>query len=165
MGISNRGMGLVLMAFTLAYGLFEVPTGSWGDRVGARKVLARIVLWWSAFTALTAAGWGLWSLLAIRFLFGAGEAGAYPNTARVVTRWFPLTERGRVQGLFLAASLIGGTFAPAVTSHLIELVGWRWTFVIFGGLGLVWVTAFLWWFRDDPAGHPAVNAAELQRIT
>src|SRR5262245_13388958 len=96
LGLDSTQMGLVFGAFTLAYGLFEVPTGRLGDRYGSRRVLVRIVLWWSAFTALTGAAWGLAALLAIRFLFGAGEAGAYPNAARVMSRWFPAGERGRV---------------------------------------------------------------------
>lgn len=165
MELSKTEMAFVMMAFTLAYGLFEMPTGHWGDRIGARRVLARIVLWWSAFTALTGAAVGFWSLLLVRFLFGAGEAGAFPNVARVVARWFPPGERGRVQGILLAASLVGGTMAPVLAASLINLWGWRWPFVVFGAVGVVWTAVFLWWFRDDPAAHPAVNAAELHVIT
>ena len=96
LGLSNIQLSYVHIAFTVAYGLFEVPTGRLGDRFGGRFVLTRIVIWWSVFTALTGAAWGLASLLVIRFLFGAGEAGAYPNAARVMSRWFPAAERGRV---------------------------------------------------------------------
>src|SRR5258708_495662 len=88
MGLTNTEMSFVLMAFTLAYGIFEVPTGHWGDRIGSRRILARIVVWWSAFTMLTGACSGFLSLLFVRFLFGAGEAGAFPNMARIVDRWF-----------------------------------------------------------------------------
>ncbi len=164
LNLSDTEMGWVLGAFTIAYGLFEVPTGRWGDRFGSRGVLARIVLWWSAFTALTGAANGLTMLLAVRFLFGAGEAGAYPNAARVIARWFPLEERGRVQGLMLTAAQLGGTVAPALAAYLIVAVGWRWTFVVFSALGLVWAAAFYWWFRDDPATHPATNTAERALI-
>src|SRR5919197_5127949 len=93
--LTNTQISYVLMAFTLAYGLFEVPTGRLGDRHGSRAVLARIVVWWSAFTALTGTCTGFLSLLLVRFLFGAGEAGAYPNVARVIGRWYPPGERGR----------------------------------------------------------------------
>ena len=155
----------MLMAFTLAYGLFEVPTGRWGDRIGGRRVLTRISLWWSAFTAMTGACTGLWSLVAVRFLFGAGEAGAFPNVARVLSRWFPDEERGRAQGLLLAASSsIGGAIAPFLAAVLIQGIGWRWTFAAFGGVGAAWAAGFWWWFRDDPAAHPAVDPAELAHI-
>ena len=70
--LTNTEGGYVLMAFTLAYGLFEVPTGHWGDRIGSRRILKRIVLWWSAFTMLTGACVGYVSLVTTRFLFGAG---------------------------------------------------------------------------------------------
>jgi MFS family permease len=182
-------MGVVFAAFTVAYGLFEVPTGRWGDRFGSRGVLTRIVLWWSAFTALTGcvlkfswdSGYRLrlpgtdleapllfnsfLLLVLVRFLFGAGEAGAVPNAARVVARWFPPGGRGPAQGLINTAMLIGGAAAPVAAAYLIEWVQWRWAFVIFGSMGLVWAAAFYAWFRDDPAEHPQVNAAELRLIT
>lgn len=164
MGLTNTEMSFVLMAFTLAYGIFEVPTGHWGDRVGSRRILARIVVWWSAFTMLTGACTGFLSLLFVRFLFGAGEAGAYPNMARIVDRWFARTERGRVQAWLLAGSLVGGSIAPFLAATLTSWLGWRWTFVCFGGVGVLWTIAFLRWFRDEPARHPSVNDAELRTI-
>jgi sugar phosphate permease len=175
-GLSNTQMGLVHMAFTLAYGLFEIPTGRWGDRFGSRRVLTRIVLWWSAFTALTGCvpyveldiltvPMTLVLLLLVRFLFGAGEAGAIPNSARVLLHWFSNAERGRMQGLFQAAMHIGGVIAPPVAAWIIaSSLGWRGTFVIFGAVGVVWAVLFFWWFRDKPGEHPAVNHAELQLI-
>ena len=105
-GLSKGQMGWIFNAFTLAYCLFEVPTGHWGDRYGSRGVIARIAIWWSIFTALTGAAFGFGSLLAIRFLFGRGEAGAYPNTARIVTRWFPTHGRGFARGAITFVSLI-----------------------------------------------------------
>jgi ACS family glucarate transporter-like MFS transporter len=162
--LTNTEGSYVLMAFTLAYGLFEIPTGRWGDRIGGRRVLTRISLWWSAFTALTGACTGLWTLVAVRFLFGAGEAGAFPNVARVLSRWFPDEERGRAQGLLLAASSIGGALAPFLATLMVQSLGWRATFAAFGGLGAVWAAGFWWWFRDDPATHPAVGPAELAHI-
>lgn len=164
LGLSNKQASYVLMAFTLAYGLFEIPTGRWGDMIGGRRVLTRISLWWSAFTALTGACHGLGTLILVRFLFGAGEAGAFPNVARVLTRWFPDAERGRVQGILLAASQAGGALAPFLAALLIKAIGWRTTFAVFGALGAVWATGFWWWFRDDPESHPGVNAAEARHI-
>src|SRR5262245_61452412 len=112
LGLSNFQWGLVGVAFQIAYAVFEPTTGHWGDRYGSRIVLIRIVLWWSAFTALTGAVWrfshellpglvldGFLMLLAIRFLFGAGEAGALPNAARVISVWFPPGGRGPSQAL------------------------------------------------------------------
>jgi sugar phosphate permease len=164
LGLTNQEMSYVLMAFTLAYGLFEVPTGRWGDLVGARAVLTRIAVWWSVFTALTGAGTGVISLVIIRFLFGVGEAGAYPNVARILSRWVPVGERGRVQGLLLTSAQLGAVAAPAAAAYLIEWVGWRWTFVVFGAIGIVWAVGFWFWFRDNPADHARVNRKELAII-
>lgn len=186
LGLSEAQMGYVFGAFTFAYGLFEVATGRWGDRFGSRGVLTRIVVWWSVFTALTGCVWkfswggsfqgtlGTWHfsfsaatvcnsfvlLLLIRFLFGAGEAGALPNTVRVVARWIPIEERGWSQGIILTCMQLGAVVSPVVATYLINAVGWRATFTIFGSLGIVWGALFYWWFRDDPALHPAVDDEE-----
>jgi len=164
LGLTMPQIAWMNNAFTLAYILFEVPVGHWGDRYGSRGVIARIVVAWSTFTALTGAAWNFSSLLVIRFLFGAGEAGAFPNASRVVTRWFPPRDRGKARGAITTTSLLGGAMTPPVAAYLIGLVGWRWTFVIFGALGIVWAAAFYYWFRDDPAEHPEVNDAERELI-
>lgn len=163
--LSNQDISYIMMSFTLAYGLFAVPVGRLGDKIGARTVLARIVLGWSAFTALTGLASGLMMLATVRFLFGATEAGAFPNTARVIARWFPVSERGRVQGTMLAAAQFGGIVAPTAAAYLIEETGWRWAFAIFALMGAVWAVGFWIWFRDDPAEHAAVNREELAIIS
>ncbi len=127
-------------------------------------MLSSIVVAWSAFTALTGAATGLLTLLLVRFLFGAAEAGAFPNAAKVMARWFPPDERGRVQGVMLAFSQLGAVAAPAATAYLIELAGWRLAFFVYGLLGVVWAAGFWVWFRDDPSKHGSVNEAELARI-
>jgi ACS family glucarate transporter-like MFS transporter len=164
LGFSNSEMSLVLMSFTLAYGLFAVPAGRWGDRKGPRSVLAQIVFAWSVFTALTGAATGLITMVLVRFLFGAAEAGAFPNAAKVMKSWFPASERGRVQGVMLAFSQLGAVLAPAATAFLIDRAGWRAAFVIYGSIGVLWAVGFWLWFRDDPAKHGSVNAAELARV-
>lgn len=162
--LTNEQVSYVLMAFTLAYGLFEIPTGRLGDRYGSRNVLTRIVVWWSAFTALTGASTGLIMLIGVRFLFGAGEAGAFPNAARVISRWFPVGERGRIQGLMLASAQFGAVLAPTAAAYLIEFIGWRWAFAVFGLIGIIWAIGFWRWFRDNPADHAGVNDRELAEI-
>ncbi len=165
LGLSETQKGYVFAVFTLAYALFEIPTGRWGDRYGSRGVLTRIVIWWSGFTALTGAATGFWMLLGVRFLFGAGEAGALPNSARVLRNWFPDSTRGQAQGLVTTAMLLGGAAAPMVSQSLIDQIGWRWSFAVFGLLGLAWAGSFFLWFRDEPALHPATNDAERALIT
>ncbi|HVX63819.1 MAG TPA: MFS transporter [Pirellulales bacterium] len=160
LGLSLGQMGYVLGAFVVAYGLFEVPTGHWGDRYGSRGVLTRIVLWWSVFTILTGAAMGFWMLIGTRFLFGAGEAGAYPNVARVLARWFPAHQRASAQGLVITSAQFGGAASPAFAAYLIEYAGWRSAFAIFGSLGIVWAAAFYYWFRDEPPRAEATGEAE-----
>lgn len=164
LNLSNTAFGYVAAAFTISYALFEVPIGWWGDKYGSRGVLARIVIAWSIFTAMTGAALGFVSLIAIRFLFGAGEAGAFPNTARILSRWFPTESRGMAQGFVNSVSLIGAAIAPVLTSKLMQVIGWRWTFLVFCIPGLVWAAAFYWWYRDDPQTHPSVNDAERRLI-
>lgn len=179
LGLNNFQWGVVGVAFQIAYGIFEPTTGHWGDRYGSRWVLVRIVLWWSAFTALTGCVWrfsvepvpglvlnGFALLLLVRFLFGAGEAGALPNAARVIARWFPPGRRGPAQAMISTAAQVGGATAPWLVAYFIKQprIGWRLAFVIFGSLGVVWAFFFARWFRDDPTTHPAVNDAERDYI-
>lgn len=164
LGLSIVEMGYVFSAFALAYALFEIPTAWWADRAGVRTVLSRIVIWWSIFTVATAAVWNYASLLVARFLFGAGEAGAWPCAARALSRWIPSRERGTVQGIFFAGAHLVGGLTPIVIIALLPILHWRLLFVLFGLVGFVWVAAWLRWFRDDPSEHPAVNRLELSRI-
>ena len=151
-------------AFALAYCVFEVPTGHLADKYGSRGIIARIVICWSIFTALTGAVMGLPSLVAMRFLFGVGEAGAFPNVALVITKWFPLEDRGKARGIVTTVSMLGGGLSPILAAYLIGVVGWRWMFGLFGLVGLVWAAVFYWWFRDVPQEHPQCNAAEAELI-
>jgi MFS family permease len=164
LGLSDTEMGLVFSAFTLAYALFEVPSGWLADRFGARLMLTRIVLWWSAMTALTGAATGFVSLVAIRWLFGMGEAGVLPSLSRAFSRWLPADARGRAFGLTLMAAALGGAATQPIVAELLARMSWRQAFPIFGSVGVLWAAAWFWWFRDDPARHRAVNAAELALI-
>ncbi|HKF49473.1 MAG TPA: MFS transporter [Terracidiphilus sp.] len=160
--LSKQQMGLVFGAFGLAYALFEIPMGFMGDRLGVRRALAQIVIAWSAFTALTGAAWNVASMVAIRFLFGAGEAGCFPNLTRMLSSWLPARERVTAQALMWACTRWGGAITPPLTLLCIAWFGWRWAFVSFAALGLAWCAVFLAWFKDDPAKHDAVNAAERE---
>lgn len=162
--IPKEQMGLIFGAFGLSYALFEIPMGLLGDRVGVRRVLAQIVLAWSGFTALTGAAWNVTSLYVIRFLFGAGEAGCFPNLTRMLSAWLPARERVTAQSLMWAFTRWGGAATPPLALLFITWFGWRWAFVGFAALGLVWCAVFLFWFTDDPAQHRAVSAAELEML-
>jgi len=157
-------MGYVFSAFTLAYALFEIPSGWLGDYIGARKALTRIVLWWSGFTALTAAMTTYAPLLVIRFLFGAGEAGAYPNIARSISRWFPSSQQGRALGVALVGNAVGAAVTTPLVFKLIEHQGWRLPFVEFGAIGFAWSLVWFLWFRDRPEEHSSANEREIALI-
>ena len=162
--LSDKAMGWVLSAFALGYALFQVPSGIMADRHGARKVLATIVTFWSMLTALTGAAWNFVSLLIIRFLFGAGEAGAFPSMSRAIFSWFPLRERGLIIGLNFSGSRLGAAFALPFVAWLITAYGWRTSFLILGAIGIGW--ALVWWlsFRDDPEEHGRLSQQEKDEI-
>ncbi len=159
--LSNTQMGSIFGAFGLSYAFFELPMGLAGDRLGVRRVLGRIVLAWSLFTALTGAAWSFVSLWLIRFLFGAGEAGCFPNLTRMLSAWLPAGERVRAQALMWAFSRWGGAAAPPLVYLIIRFFGWRLGFVALALFGVMWCFIFLAWFRNDPAEHKSVNPAEL----
>ncbi len=164
LGIDRQTMGYVFGVFAIGYALFQIPAGGLADALGPRRVLAWIVGFWSVFTTLTAAAFNAVSLLLIRFFFGIGEAGAYPGATRALQDWVPAQERGIAQGLFHSGGRVGAAISLFLMPLLITLVGWRMTFVINGLIGIVWMAAWLAWFRDDPKDHSWVNAAELDHI-
>ena len=162
--LGPQDWGLVTGAFAIAYALFEIPSGFLGDRFGARAMLTRIVLWWSAFTTLTGFASTLWPLLFIRFCFGAGEAGAYPTASASVFRWFPAVERGRGLGVVLLSSQLGGAVAPLLIVPIQAHFGWRASFYLFGILGVAWSCAWWRWYRNRPEEKSGITAQELKEI-
>lgn len=162
--LNNQQFGWILGAFSLSYALFEMPTGSLGDKIGPRRILARVVLWWSGFTALTGTAFNFISLLVIRFLFGMGEAGAYPNASIVIARWFPAVEIGRAQSVIWAAGRLGGALTPLLVIPLVHWAGWRWAFAILGLVGIIWAGSWYFWFRDEPAAKEGISDEEVREI-
>jgi ACS family glucarate transporter-like MFS transporter len=161
LNLTTVQMGWVFFAFALAYALFEIPGGWMGDWLGPKRVLIRIVLWWSFFTAATGWAWNYASLLVTRFLFGMGEAGCFPNLTKAMTIWLPQRERVKAQGIMWTFARWGGAFTPPLMAATIMWMGWRWSFVFFGSLGLIWCAIFIALFKDNPREHKRVNAAEL----
>ena len=162
--LSPDQWGWVLSAYVLANALFEIPSGAFGDRKGQRLELTRIAVWWSIFTAAT--GWcrSFWQIVGSRFLFGMGAAGAYPNAAGVISRWFPKNEHARAQGFVWGASRLGGALAPLLLVPFAQRFGWRAIFWLLGGVGLVWAALWASWFRTDPEEMKGVTLTELLEI-
>jgi MFS family permease len=164
LGFDMVTMGWILASFRWGYSLFQIPGGWLGDRIGPRRALTMIVAWWSAFTSATALAWNAASMLVVRFLFGVGEAGAFPIATRSLSRWILPSERGFAQGITHAGSRLAAGLTPLLVVQIIRLYGWRATFVSFGTLGLIWAVAWYWYYRDTPAEHPSANAAERELI-
>ncbi len=163
-GFSLVTMGWILSSFRWAYALFQLPGGWLGDKIGPRRALTLIVGWWSAFTALTALAWNAASMIAIRFIFGIGEAGAFPIATRSLSRWMLPGERGYAQGITHAGSRLGAALTPPLVVFLITAYGWRAPFLSLGVLGVLWAIMWFFYYRDSPEEHRGVNRAELARI-
>jgi MFS transporter, ACS family, glucarate transporter len=163
-GFSLVTVGWILGAYQVAYAVFQIPGGWLGDRFGPRRALSAIVVWWSAFTAFTALTWSATSMIVCRFLFGMGEAGAFPIATRSLSRWMLPSERGFAQGITHAGSRLGGALTPIVVVFLIAHFGWRTPFYIFAVLGVLWAAVWFAFYRDTPGEHQMVNAAERELI-
>jgi len=161
-GLSNIQWAWVMAAFTLGYALLQNPGGRFADKKGPRLVMSSIITAWSVLTALTGAAWNFVSIVVIRFLFGAGEAGAFPTLSKVVYKWFPVKERGIVQGINFSGSRIGGAVAYPIVVALIATLGWRVSFFIFGAAGLFFALAWWFYFRNTPEESRLVS--ELEKI-
>lgn len=163
--LSDTQIGSLLSAFALGYALFQAPGGWLGDRFGPRRVLTGAILWWSAFTALTAAGIGIASMWIVRFLIGIGEGPALPCTNKMIGRWMAMPERARGSSLFLVAVGIGGAFTPPAIAWSMTHFGWRESFVACGVLGVIVAGLWHWQSTENPSEHPRVNAEELAYIS
>jgi ACS family glucarate transporter-like MFS transporter len=157
-------MGYVFSAFGLTYALLELPAGWLTDRMGVRNILTRVVVCWSVLTAATGMAWSYLSMLIIRLLFGAGEAGCYPALAKGFSDWLPQNERTHAEGWKTAVGRWGAAVSPALVAALLTYMTWRQVFLLFGAVGVVAAVAFFAIYRDSPELHPGVNAAELALI-
>jgi MFS transporter, ACS family, glucarate transporter len=164
LNLTEIQFGYVLAAFAFAYGAFDIPTGLMGDKWGPRMVLIRIVIWWSIFTVLTGFVTGFVMLIVVRFLFGMGEAGAYPNATVAISRWFPKSERGSAQSIVWMGSRMGGALAPLVATYIMTQYGWRYVFYIFGVMGVMWVIYWAFWFKDEPRDMKGISPQEIKEI-
>jgi ACS family glucarate transporter-like MFS transporter len=162
--LTNEQFGWVLGSFALAYALFEIPSGILGDRIGQRAVFIRIVVCWSIFTALTGVTTGLISLIFVRFLFGMGEAGAYPTSSAVVSRWFPAGETARSLSSLFIGQNAGASIAPLIVIPIAVALGWRASFFVNGFIGLIWVSICYLWFRNNPSEIKGVSDEERKFI-
>ncbi len=163
-GLDKAAMGLVLSAFTWAYAIGQIPAGFLGDRFGPKKVLTAIMAWWSLAAMMTGAAMGFASLFSARLLLGLGEAGAFPVASRGMQLWFPRSERGRIQGTTHFFSRFAVAITPLVAGSIMQALGWRAIFFIFGSLGVSWSVLFAWYYRNRPEAHGSVNRAELAQI-
>ncbi|WP_319503303.1 MFS transporter [uncultured Draconibacterium sp.] len=163
-GLTNIQWAWVMAAFTLGYALMQTPSGKLADKKGARVVMSGIITVWSILTALTGTAWNFVSMIVIRFLFGGGEAGAFPTLSKVVYKWFPVKERGIIQGINFSGSRIGGAVAYPIVVALIALLGWRGSFFIFGAVGLLFAAAWWFYFRNSPEESKLVGEEEEQYI-
>ncbi len=160
LNLTDTEMGWIMSAFALGYALLQVPTGYLVDKLGPRKIIMLIVSIWSLFTMLTGAVWNFISLVIVRFLFGGGEAGAFPGISRANFTWIPIKERGIVTGINFSGSRLGAAFAFPLVTWMISYFGWRGGFYLMGGVGIIW--AFFWyrWFRDMPEDHASISDKE-----
>lgn len=163
-GLSNIQWAWIMAAFTLGYALMQNPSGRLSDKKGPRLVMTSIITIWSLLTALTGAAWNFISMVIIRFLFGAGEAGAFPTLSKVVYKWYPVKERGIIQGINFSGSRIGGAVAYPIVVALILALGWRGSFFIFGAAGLVFALGWWFFFRNSPEESKLVGEKEKQYI-
>lgn len=159
LSLSDSSMGLVFSAFALGYAAAQIPSGWFADRFGPRIALAIVVALWSVLTSLTGAMQSLGPLLAVRFLFGIAEAGAFPGSARVFYNWLPAGERGLANGVLFSGALMGGAVAFPFFHWLLEGFGWRHAFYYLGIPGFLWVACWLLWFRDYPRERVVHEAA------
>jgi len=162
--LNKEQFGWAVSAFAFAYAFFEIPSGMWGDRIGQRSLFIRIVLCWSLFTALTGVTVGLPSLIVVRFLFGVGEAGAWPNGTAALSRWMPANETSRGTSSMQIGGAMGNALAPIIIVPIAVTFGWRMPFFVIALFGILWVLVCVFWFRNNPSEQKNISQEEIDYI-
>ena len=158
-------MGMIMSAFFLSYAVMTLLGGILADKYGHRKVLTTIMGLWSGFTALTGAAWNFYSMVAIRFIFGAAEGGFPPASSVTIAEVFPKEQRGRAKSFLVSASVIGGGFGALVTSIILVAYSWRMAFFIFGILGLILTVLFYIFIRVHKGSAEEADIAAAAKAT
>jgi len=164
LGLTPIQLGFVFSAFAYPYAGMQIVGGWLSDRFGPRRVLAILSLLWASATIMTGLSWSVASLVVFRLLVGAGEGGAFPTATRAFTFWLPVRERGFAQGVTHSFARLGGAITPPLVLAIVARYGWRQAFYVLGAASLAWTAVWLAAFRDTPAEHPWVTAAELSEI-
>jgi sugar phosphate permease len=162
--LTNTQVGLVFSAFAYPYLIFQIVGGWVSDRFGARLTLTVSALIWGVATLLTGKSNGLAALLCARLLLGFGEGATFPTATRAMSDWLPAKRRGFGQGVTHSSARLGNALTPPLVAWLIAVVTWRGSFIILGIISVAWAVAWAWYFRDDPASHPAITSDELAEL-
>ena len=164
LSLSNTQLAFVLSAFGYPYVVFQIFGGWVGDRVGPRRTLFLCGLIWASATILTGLTASLATLFLVRLMIGVGEGATFPVATRAMQAWTPAARRGFAQGITHAFARLGNAMTPPVVAWLIAILSWRGSFVALGCVSLVWVAAWIWYFRDVPAEHRSITQAELEPL-
>ena len=162
--LSRIQMGYAFSAFTFAYAIFEIPTAWWADRVGSRRVLARIVAWWSAFTMLTGAAFSYPHCWRSAFSSEWARRAPGPTLPAYSRAGFRGVSAGACKAFSSPARIWPADSRPLWSVSIATLMSWRLVFLSVGFVGLGWAVFWYLWFRDEPRDHPAVSAAERDLI-
>jgi len=163
-GLSATELGLIFSAFAYPYAAMQIAGGWLSDRFGPRIVLTLLSVIWAAGTILTGVSWGVAALVVFRVLVGIGEGGAFPTATRALTFWMPVAERGFAQGIVHASARLGGAVTPPIVLAIVAASGWRTSFLVLGGVSLLWTLLWLLAFRDTPDEHPGVGDQERDEL-
>lgn len=157
--------GWFMGSFFWSYALFQVPAGWWSQRYGSRRTLACFAIAWSAASVALGLATNFWILIAAQLAMGIAQAGVFPAACNSIAHWMPLARRSTACAALATGMQLGAIFASLITGGLLSSISWRWLFLLYALPGFAWAIGFWFWFRDDPAHNPRVNAAELSLIT
>lgn len=143
LNISDVQYGMVNTAFLVSYALMFTVGGRLIDKIGGKRGLALSVGVWSIASTLHGLMNSFGQLVAVRFLLGVGEGGCFPGAAKTVYEWFGKKERALANGIAIGGAAIGAVVAPPLTILIAGEYGWRWSFILPGIFGLVWVLVWM----------------------
>lgn len=164
LNLTTTDYAIILNVFTFAYAFGQSLFGKIFDWIGTRFGFVLSIVVWSVSIMLHAVANSLATLSIVRGTLGLSEAGNWPGATKANAEWFPIKERALAQGIFNSGAAIGAVISAPMIAYLFAFFGWRATFLVIGGVGLLWLVPWLVLYKSGPATHPWLDAKEREYI-
>ena len=164
LGLTFEQSGAFMGAFFWTYALFQIPSGTFAQRLGSKVGIMVFALVWAVGTLAIGLSQAFWMLILAQLAMGVAQAGLFPASVNSINHWMPLAQRAIACGILAAGMQVGAVLSSNLGGRMMDQIGWRWIFVLFALPSLAWAAGFYIRFINRPEHAPSVNKRELDLI-